>query len=175
LQAADAVARLGISHKQAAKEYRVPVSSVSIAVGESRVIVSAARLGIKADTLPASYLRVITPVESDATLLPLAIELARTKLNCEEVRAAISDARKLPTEADRVAMLKEKIQDAKRITLSGRIPTQPIRSKVMRCVTTLENTITTKVTLSSLQVTPKEASEIACKLREMIEILMVAK
>jgi hypothetical protein len=175
LQAADAVARLGISHKQAAKEYRVPVSSVSIAVGESRVIVSAARLGIKADTLPASYLRVITPVESDATLLPLAIELARTKLNCEEVRAAISEARKLPTEADRVAMLKEKIQDAKRITLSGRIPTQPIRSKVMRCVTTLENTITTKVTLSSLQVTPKEASEIACKLKEMIANLLSAK
>lgn len=175
LQAADAVARLGISHKQAAKEYRVPVSSVSIAVGESRVIVSAAKLGIKADALPTSYLRVITPVESDAALLPLAIELAKTKLNCEEVRVVISEARKLPTEADRVAMLKEKIQDAKRITLSGRIPTQPTRSKVMRCVTTLENTITTGMTLSNLQVTPKEAAEIAYKLKEMASSLLSAK
>ena len=175
LQAADAVARLGISHKQAAKEYKVPVSSVSTAVGEAKVIISAARLGIKADTLPSSYLRVITSVESDATLLPLAIELARTKLNTDEVRAVISEARKLPTEADRVAMLNEKIQDAKRITLSGRIPTQPTRSKVMRCVTTLENTIATGVTLSNLQITPGEAAEIAVKLRKMAAILMVAK
>jgi hypothetical protein len=174
-QAADAVVRLGISQKQAAQEYKVPVASVSHAVAEARVIVSAARLGIKADTLPTSYLRVIVPVESDATLLPLAIELSKTKLNTEEVRRVVSEARKLPTEADRVAMLKEKIEDAKKITLSGRIPTQPTRSKVMRCVTTLENTIIKGMTLSSLQITRSEALEIARKLEQMATSLLDAK
>jgi hypothetical protein len=174
-QAADAVVRLGLSHKQAADEYRVPASSVSHAVADARLLVSAAKLGIKADDLPPSYLRVISQVESDATLLPLAIELAKTKLGCEEVRASVSEAKKQPTEADRVSMLKAKIEDAKRVTMSGRISTQTTRSRIMRCVTTLEKTITEGTTLAKLQITPLELSEIRNKLAVIWEVLNDAK
>lgn len=170
-QAADAVSRLGLTHKQAAEEYRVPVSSVSNAVGENRVVVAAARLGIKADDLPSSYLRAICPVEADAVLLPLAIELAKTKLNCEEVRSVLHDARKQPTEADRVAMLTEKIKDAKKITLSGRIATQPNRARITRCITMLENTITKGATLAQLQISQSEATQIILQLGKVLQNL----
>jgi hypothetical protein len=163
-QAADAVARLGVTQKQAAEDYRVPVSSVNHAVTEAKVVISAAKLGIKADDLPSSFLRAISPVEGDSVLLPLAVELAKTKLNCEEIRSAVSQARKMPTEADRVCVLKEKIQAAKKITLSGRIQTQPTRARIMRCVTILEKAISDGVTFTQLQITKSEAIEIINKM-----------
>jgi hypothetical protein len=97
-------------------------------------------------------------------LLPLAVELAKTKLNCEEIRSAVSQARKMPTEADRVCVLKEKIQAAKKITLSGRIQTQPTRARIMRCVTILEKAISDGVTFTQLQITKSEAIEIINKM-----------
>lgn len=166
-QAADAVLRLGITHKQAADEYRVPPASVSHAVNERKIVVAAAKIGIRIDDMTSSALRSIAPLESDAVLLPLAIELAKTKLNTEEVRATVSEARKLPTEADRVAMLREKIQAAKKITISGRIQTQPTRTRIMRCVTTLEKAIMNGTTLSQMQVTEDEAKVISQKLTAM--------
>jgi uncharacterized ParB-like nuclease family protein len=170
-QAADAVMRLGISQKQAAEEYRVPAASVSHAVIEAKTIVAAARIGIKADDLPPAYLQAIYQVESDATLLPMAIELAKTKLASKEVQECVKEARKQPTEADRVAMLRAKIDDAKRITISGRIATQTTRSRIMRCVTTLEKTITAGSTRAKLQITPAELSEIRNKLAVIWETL----
>lgn len=174
-QAADAVMRLGITQKQAAEEYRVPAQSVSNAICEARAVVSAARLGIKADGLSPALLRSVAVVESDSVLLPLAIELARTKLGSDEVRSAVSEAKKLPTEADRVAMLKEKIQTAKKITLSGRVQTQATRSRIMRCVTILEKTAVENVALSQLQITMNEAAAIAVKLNAIVQHLKNAR
>lgn len=174
-QAADAAERLGISAKQAADEYRVPKSSVCHAISERKVVVAAARMGVKIDNMASSTLRAVALVESDAVLLPLAIELAKTKLNSEEVRAAVSQAKKQPTEADRVAMLRGKIQTAKQVTISGRIHKLPTRMSIRRCVTTLKKTITTESTLTQLQITKDEAMGYALVLSAMARHLRNAE
>lgn len=174
-QAADAAERLGISAKQAAEEYRVPKSSVCHAINERKVIVAARRIGVRVDGMPASVLRAIAPVESDAVLLPLAVELAKTKLNSEEVRVAVSEAKKQPTEADRVAMLRDKIETAKQVTISGRIYKLPTRMSIRRCVTTLEKLITAESSLSQMQITKEEAREFVRTVESILKHLRNAE
>lgn len=164
-QAADASMRMGISIKQAAEEYRVPLHSVTNAVAVKKVIVEASKMGQRADDLAPCYLRNLAPIMTDATLLPLALELCRTKINAEDVRVAIKKSRELPTEADRIDAFRKSIADAKKITVSGRIPKQPVRASLMRSVTSIETAIGKGETLCALQVTKEEAVQIAAKLR----------
>lgn len=164
-QAADASMRMGITIKQAAEEYRVPLQSVTNAVAIKKVVIEASKMGQRADDLAPGYLRNLAPIMTDATLLPLAIELCRTKINAEDVRVAVKQSRELPTEADRVQSLRKSIADAKRITVSGRIPKQPVRASLMRSVTSIETAIGKGDNLCALQVTKEEAVQITAKLR----------
>ena len=173
-QAADAVARLGISIKQAADEYRVPTQAVSRVISESKVILAAAKLGINTDKLTTAYLRPMIPIAGDAVLLPLAIELARTKISATEVIAAIKVAKELPTEADRVASLKKQIADAKTITVSGRVAHFPTRMEIRRSMTSLERIITKESSPCKLQMTIQEIQEAVQKLKKLTSILIAA-
>lgn len=164
-QAADAVIRLGITAKAAAEDYRVPVSSVSHCINEKRVIVAAAKLGIRTEHLHGGYLRVLSPITTDSALLPLAIELCNTRLGVEDVRVSLKHARELPTEKDRVAALSQSISDAKRITVSGRVAKQPVRAAIMRSLTTMSSAIKKEdASLCSLQINKTEAMSIAAEL-----------
>jgi hypothetical protein len=165
-QAADAVMRLSITCKSAAEDYRVPVNSVNHRVNEKRVAVSAAKLGIRVDHLQSGYLKLLAPIMTDAALLPLAVELCNTKLGVDDVRESLKQARELPTEKDRVAALSQSISDAKRITVSGRVPKQPVRASIMRSITTISSAVgKEEASLCSLQISNLEAAEIARTLR----------
>jgi hypothetical protein len=164
-QAADAVIRLGVTAKSAADDYRVPSASVSHRVNEKRLAVCAAKLGHRVDHLQSGYLKLLTPIMTDAALLPLAVELCNTKLGVDEVRESLKQARELPLEKDRVAAISQSISDAKKITVSGRVPKQPVRASLMRSVTSIETAISKGENLCALQVTKEEAVQIATKLR----------
>lgn len=164
-QAADAVMRLGITCKSAADDYRVPPASVNHRVNEKRVSVSAAKLGIRVDHLQSGYLKLLTPIMTDAALLPLAIDLCNTKLGVDGVRESLKQARELPLERDRVAAISQSISDAKRITVSGRVPKQPVRTSIMRSLTTISAAVKKEgASLCSLQISNTEAIEIAMTL-----------
>lgn len=166
-QAADAAIRLGITAKSAAEDYRVPVSSVSHCINEKRVVVAAAKLGIRADHLSGGYLRILAPIITDAALLPLAIDLCNTHIGVEDVRVSLKQARELPLEKDRVAAMSQSISDAKRITVSGRVPKQPVRASIMRSLTTISAAVKKdEASLCSLQISKAEALSIALELRE---------
>jgi len=168
-QAADAVIRLGITMKAAADDYRVPITAVTTAVAVKKVVIEASRMGVRADDITNGHLKLLPPIMTDAVLLPLAIDLCRTKLNCDEVRVLLKNARDLPTEADRVEAIKEAIQNAKRITVSGRISRQPVRAAVMRSLTTIETAMKKARTLCELQLTKQEASEVSIRLKTMAQ------
>jgi len=164
-QAADAVIRLGITCRSAADDYRVPANSVNYRVNEKRVAVSAAKLGISVDHLQSGYLKLLTPIMTDAALLPLAIALCSTKLGVDGVRESLKQARDLPLERDRMAAISQSISDAKRITVSGRVPKQPVRASIMRSLTTISAAVKKEgATLCSLQISKTEAMEIAAML-----------
>ena len=161
-QAADAVMRLGVTCKSAADDYRVPAASVNHRVNEKRVAVAAAKMGIRVDHLQSGYLKLLTPIMTDAAILPLAIEMCNTKLGVDDVRESLKQARELPLEKDRVAALSQSISDAKRITVSGRVPKQPVRASIMRSLTTISAAVKKEgVSLCSLQISNTEAWEIA--------------
>jgi hypothetical protein len=165
-QAADAVIRLGITAKSAAEDYRVPVSSVSHCINEKKVVVAAAKSGIRADHLPGGYLRVLAPIVTDGALLPLAIELCNTRISVEDVRVSLKMARELPLEKDRIAKMSEFISDAKKITVSGRVTKQPVRSSLMRSVTTIQTSVMKdECSLCCLQITKAEALHMSLELR----------
>jgi hypothetical protein len=166
-QAADAVMRLGITCKSAADDYRVPANSVNHRVNEKRVAVAAAKMGIRVDHLQSGYLKLLTPIMTDAAMLPLAIELCNTKLGVDDVRESLKQARELPLEKDRVEAMSQSISDAKRITVSGRVPKQPVRASIMRSLTTISAAVKKEgASLCSLQISNTEAMNIAMDLRE---------
>jgi hypothetical protein len=166
-QAADAVMRLGITCKSAADDYRVPANSVNHRVNEKRVAVAAAKMGIRVDHLQSGYLKLLTPIMTDAAMLPLAIELCNTKLGVDGVRESLKQARDLPLERDRMAAISQSISDAKRITVSGRVPKQPVRASIMRSLTTISAAVKKEgASLCSLQISNTEAMNIAMDLRE---------
>lgn len=166
-QAADAVIRLGITAKQAAEDYRVNVGAVSHCVGEKRTAVAAAKLGLRTDDLAPGYLRVLAPIMNDAALLPVAIDLCRTRIGCDDVRISLKAARDLPTEKDRVKALHDAVENAKKITVSGRISKQPVRTALMRSVSTIAKYISKDSTSCSLQLTKDEAKELSAKMLEL--------
>jgi uncharacterized ParB-like nuclease family protein len=164
-QAAEAVMRLGITAKSAAEDYRVPVSSVCHCINEKKVVVAAAKLGLRADKLSSGYLRVLAPIMTDAALLPLAVELCNTKLGIEDVRTSLKMARELPLEKDRVEKMQEVISNAKKVTVSGRVTRQPVRSLLMRSVTMIQKTVMKEgCSLCYLQITKQEAMSMAAEL-----------
>jgi hypothetical protein len=61
-----------------------------------------------------------------------------------------------------MAAISQSISDAKRITVSGRVPKQPVRSSIMRSLTTISAAVKKEgATLCSLQISKTEAMEIA--------------
>ena len=124
---------------------------------------------MRADNITNGHLKLLPPIMNDTVLLPLAIELCRTKLNCDEVRHLLKNARDLPTEAARVTAIKEAIQNAKRITVSGRVPRQPVRAAVMRSITTIETAMKKARTLCEMQLTKQEASEVSIRLKAIAQ------
>lgn len=169
--AAHAVERLGISVKQAAEDYKVPASSVSNYVTDMRIVVAATRSGLRVDHLPPAALRQLGPYLNDAVLLPLGVELVRTRISPDEVRAILKSVRGLPNEIARVQSLKQHIESAKQITVGGRVTKQPIRSAINRSVTILTHHITEKVTPCAIQMTEQETAKLSDTLRRLWTIL----
>ena len=171
-QAADAVIRLGITAKSAADDYRVPSDSVLHRIREKKVVIAAAKLGIRVDHLSTGHLKILSPIMTDAAMLPLAIELCNTRLRVEDVRESIKLARELPMEKERVAAMSQSIRDAKIITVSGRATAQPVRANVMRSLTIIKNNIMKDgASLCSLQLTTDEVATVKSQLRAIIERL----
>jgi len=171
--AVDAVVRLGMSHADVAEMYQLSQSSLQNAVRLQSVTQRLSRLSPrqKQAVTPTHVQKLGDLANNDNVLVAAAEFISSTKATGVEVGELAKKARKMPTEADQVAVFNA----AKSVkeTLSKRAIPRPKRQLFMAWLTNAEKILKGNVTWQSLELLNEEVPEVSERIKSVRKCLGV--